>query len=113
MREIPHSYAKAPKRGFRPRLNALFKAFRKGFVSCCESKVPKGKKYKPCVFSGVLSGLENMPVFSFFVGFIKIPRGRFSRHKRKRMFCIPLRNKNAGCICAKSALRGSLFDYKA
>ena len=49
MREIPHSYAKAPKRGFRPRLNALFKAFRKGFVSCCESKVPKGKKYKPYI----------------------------------------------------------------
>ena len=49
MRGIPHSYAKAPKRGFRPSPNALFKAFRKGFVSCCESKVPKGGKYKPYI----------------------------------------------------------------
>ena len=29
------------------------------------------------MFLGWLSGLENMPVFSFFVGFIKIPRGVF------------------------------------
>ena len=87
MREIPHSYAKAPKRGFRPRPNALFKAFRKGFVSCCESKVPKGEKYKPyilkykalilkqvpcifcdkpCVFSGVLFGLKYFPISGVF-----------------------------------------------
>jgi len=61
------------------------------------------------VFSGVLSGLENMPVFFVFRRFHKNSEGCFSRHKRKRMFCIPLRNKNAAAF-AQKAHRKEIFS---
>ena len=62
---------------------------------------------------GRFRGGKTSRIFLFFPGGHENSKGHFSRHKRKRMFCIPLRNKNAGRICAKSAPQGNLFDYKA
>lgn len=66
-----------------------------------------------CVFRGAFGVEKQAGFFLFFPGGHENSKGHFSRHKRKRMFCIPLRNKNAGRICAKSAPQGNLFDYKA
>ena len=64
------------------------------------------------MFLGWLSGLENMPVFSFFVGFIKIPRGVFQdkmpaafaqKAHRKEIFSTTKHNKS-GNKKKKSAL---------